>query len=56
MAYSSIVASGTNALILHYRENSSPLYKGDLLLIDAGCEINGYSSDITRTFPGYRQV
>ena len=39
MAYSSIVASGANALILHYTQNTSPLQKGDLLLIDAGCEL-----------------
>ena len=51
MAYPSIVASGANALILHYRENDAPLKKGDLLLIDAGCELDGYASDITRTFP-----
>ena len=51
MAYPSIVAAGSNALILHYRENRAPLRGGDLLLIDAGCEINGYGSDITRTFP-----
>ena len=51
LAYPSIVASGANALVLHYRENCSPLRDGDLLLIDAGCEINGYGSDITRTFP-----
>ncbi len=50
-AYSSIVASGKNACILHYTENNAPLRDGDLVLIDAGCEIDCYASDITRTFP-----
>ncbi len=50
-AYSPIVAGGANACILHYVENNQPLKAGDLLLIDAGCEIDGYASDITRTFP-----
>ncbi|AJE13730.1 peptidase M24 family protein [Stutzerimonas balearica] len=50
-AYGSIVASGRNACILHYRENDQPLKDGDLVLIDAGCEIDCYASDITRTFP-----
>ena len=50
-AYGSIVASGRNACILHYRENDAPLKDGDLILIDAGCEWQGYASDITRTFP-----
>jgi len=50
-AYGSIVASGANACVLHYRENSAELRKGDLLLIDAGCELDSYASDITRTFP-----
>ena len=50
-AYSSIVASGKNACILHYTENNAPLHSGDLVLIDAGCEIDCYASDITRTFP-----
>ena len=50
-AYSSIVASGINACTLHYIENNSELRNGDLLLIDAGCEIENYASDITRTFP-----
>jgi Xaa-Pro aminopeptidase len=50
-AYWPIVASGTNACILHYRENNARLSDGDLLLIDAGCELDGYASDITRTFP-----
>ncbi|QLG87494.1 Xaa-Pro aminopeptidase [Chitinibacter bivalviorum] len=50
-AYGSIVASGANACVLHYGENNCVLNEGDLLLIDAGCEIHGYASDITRTFP-----
>jgi Xaa-Pro aminopeptidase len=50
-AYSSIVAGGANACVLHYRENNAKLADGDLLLIDAGCELDGYASDITRTFP-----
>lgn len=50
-AYGSIVAAGRNACILHYRENDAPLNDGDLVLIDAGCEIDCYASDITRTFP-----
>lgn len=50
-AYPSIVGSGTNGCILHYIENSSELSEGDLVLIDAGCELECYASDITRTFP-----
>ncbi|UXY15093.1 Xaa-Pro aminopeptidase [Chitiniphilus purpureus] len=50
-AYGSIVASGPNACVLHYVENDRVLVDGDLLLIDAGCEYQGYASDITRTFP-----
>jgi Xaa-Pro aminopeptidase len=50
-AYTPIVASGANACILHYRENSARLADGDLLLIDAGCELDGYASDLTRTIP-----
>ncbi len=50
-AYTSIVASGANACTLHYNANNAPLTQGDLLLIDAGCELDGYASDITRTFP-----
>jgi Xaa-Pro aminopeptidase len=50
-AYTSIVAGGANACVLHYVENKDRLNDGDLLLIDAGCELNGYASDITRTFP-----
>jgi len=50
-AYGSIVAAGKNACVLHYRENDAALEDGDLVLIDAGCEIDCYASDITRTFP-----
>jgi Xaa-Pro aminopeptidase len=50
-AYTSIVASGANACVLHYVANDAALKDGDLLLIDAGCELDGYASDITRTFP-----
>jgi len=50
-AYGSIVASGANACVLHYHENSALIKKGDLMLIDAGCELESYASDITRTFP-----
>jgi Xaa-Pro aminopeptidase len=50
-AYSPIVAGGANACVLHYVSNDAPLREGDLLLIDAGCELDGYASDITRTFP-----
>ncbi|NLD54301.1 MAG: M24 family metallopeptidase [Burkholderiaceae bacterium] len=50
-AYGSIVAGGANACVLHYRGNDARLADGDLLLIDAGCELQGYASDITRTFP-----
>lgn len=50
-AYPSIVGSGDNACILHYIENQSRLKDGDLVLIDAGCEVECYASDITRTFP-----
>ncbi|WP_040260240.1 Xaa-Pro aminopeptidase [Pseudomonas massiliensis] len=50
-AYGSIVAAGRNGCILHYQENNAPLRDGDLVLIDAGCELDCYASDITRTFP-----
>lgn len=50
-AYPSIVAGGANACVLHYVQNNARLQDGDLLLIDAGCELDGYASDITRTFP-----
>ena len=51
VGYPSIVASGANATMLHYVQNDAPLEDGDLLLIDAGAELEGYSADITRTFP-----
>jgi Xaa-Pro aminopeptidase len=50
-AYGTIVGSGDNACILHYTQNNQGLKDGDLVLIDAGCEWQGYASDITRTFP-----
>ena len=50
-AYTSIVAAGANACVLHYRAADAELKSGDLCLIDAGCELDGYASDITRTFP-----
>jgi Xaa-Pro aminopeptidase len=50
-AYSAIVAAGANACVLHYRADAAPVKNGDLVLIDAGCELDGYASDITRTFP-----
>ncbi|MBL8383795.1 MAG: aminopeptidase P N-terminal domain-containing protein [Burkholderiales bacterium] len=50
-AYTSIVAGGANACVLHYVTNDAPLRDGELLLIDAGCELRSYASDITRTFP-----
>ncbi|HZI82784.1 MAG TPA: aminopeptidase P N-terminal domain-containing protein [Casimicrobiaceae bacterium] len=51
VAYPSIVASGPNACVLHYRDNNRQMQASDLLLIDAGCEFESYASDITRTFP-----
>ena len=51
VAYNSIIGGGDNATILHYVENNMPLKDGDLILIDAGAEVEGYASDITRTFP-----
>ncbi len=51
LAYPSIVGGGDNACILHYVENADTLRDGDLVLIDAGCELECYASDITRTFP-----
>jgi Xaa-Pro aminopeptidase len=50
-AYASIVAGGANACVLHYVENRAALKDGELLLIDAGCELDGYASDVTRSFP-----
>jgi Xaa-Pro aminopeptidase len=50
-AYPSIVASGPQACVLHYNANNRRIGDGDLVLIDAGCELDGYASDITRTYP-----
>lgn len=50
-AYPPIVAAGSNACILHYVPGPTPLSAGELCLIDAGCELDGYASDVTRTFP-----
>jgi Xaa-Pro aminopeptidase len=50
-AYGSIVGSGPNACVLHYRKNDRRIGEGELLLIDAGCEYGYYASDVTRTFP-----
>ena len=49
--YNCIVGAGENGCILHYTDNNAQLKDGDLVLIDAGCELQGYSADITRTFP-----
>jgi len=50
-AYTSIVAAGANACVLHYAASDAKLRPGELCLIDAGCELDGYASDVTRTFP-----
>lgn len=50
-AYGSIVAAGANACVLHYRADNAPIRNGEMVLIDAGCELDGYASDITRSFP-----
>lgn len=50
-AYGSIVATGANSCVLHYRAGDAVLKHNDMVLIDAGCELDGYASDITRTFP-----
>ncbi|MDR1967321.1 MAG: aminopeptidase P N-terminal domain-containing protein, partial [Burkholderiaceae bacterium] len=54
-AYGSIVAAGANACVLHYRADKAPVRAGELVLIDAACELDGYASDITRTFPASGQ-
>jgi Xaa-Pro aminopeptidase len=54
-AYGSIVAGGANACVLHYQASDARIHSGDLVLIDAGCELHGYASDITRTFPANGQ-
>ena len=51
VSYHPIVGGGANSCVLHYRDNNARLADGDLLLIDAGCELDLYASDITRTFP-----
>jgi Xaa-Pro aminopeptidase len=50
-AYPCIVGGGANACVLHYRENTAELRAGDLVLVDAGCELDHYASDVTRTWP-----
>lgn len=50
-SYNTIVGAGVNGCILHYTENESQMRDGELVLIDAGCELKGYAGDITRTFP-----
>ncbi|MDR0458373.1 MAG: aminopeptidase P N-terminal domain-containing protein, partial [Burkholderiaceae bacterium] len=50
-AFGSIVAAGANACVLHYRAGDAPIRAGQLVLIDAGCELDGYAGDISRTFP-----
>ena len=50
-SYPAIIAGGANACVLHYTANNQPLRDGELVLIDAGCEVSGYASDITRSFP-----
>ena len=49
--YPSVVASGSDAVTIHYGRNDKLLRAGDLLLMDAGCELHGYASDVTRTWP-----
>jgi Xaa-Pro aminopeptidase len=51
LAYPTIVGGGANACVLHYQENAAELQDGDLVLVDAGCELGSYAADITRTFP-----
>lgn len=50
-AYPNIVAAGANACVLHYRASDAELRPGELVLVDAGCEVEHYASDVTRTFP-----
>ena len=50
-AYTTIVGGGKNATVLHYIRNDQPLREGELVLVDAGCELQGYASDVTRTYP-----
>jgi len=51
VAYHPIVGGGANACVMHYHANDQPLRDGDLVLVDAGCELDYYASDVTRTFP-----
>ena len=50
-AYTTIVGSGSNATVLHYVTNDQKLQEESLVLVDAGCELEGYASDVTRTYP-----
>ena len=50
-SFPSIVGGGDNATVLHYKNNNQVIRSGDLVLVDAGCEVSGYASDITRTWP-----
>ena len=50
-SFPSIVGGGDNATVLHYKNNNQVIKSGDLILVDAGCEVSGYASDITRTWP-----
>ena len=50
-SFPSIVGGGDNATVLHYKNNDQVIRSGDLVLVDAGCEVSGYASDITRTWP-----
>ena len=54
-SYPSIVGGGDNATILHYNSNDNKISDGELVLVDAGCEVSGYASDITRTWPVNRK-
>lgn len=51
LAYPCVVAGGVNAVTLHYMHNNAPLRSGEMLLMDAGASVHGYSSDVTRTWP-----
>lgn len=51
LAFPSVVASGTNGTILHYMSNNRPAQQGDFVMVDAGCEVHGYCSDISRSWP-----
>src|SRR5205085_2298992 len=51
LAFDTIVAGGPNTAVLHFPPSARPFGEGELVLIDAGCEVQGYASDITRTYP-----